>query len=102
MDRKAAEKRVAQLSAELEEHNHKYYVLAAPSISDQAFDRMMKELEELEESFPDLASQNSPTQRVGGDITRNFPVVAHRYPMLSLGNSYSREEVADFHDVLIE
>ncbi len=96
MDRKAAEQRIARLSAELEEHNHRYYVLAEPSISDQEFDRLLKELEELESRFPDLASPNSPTQRVGGDITKNFPVVAHRHPMLSLGNSYSREEVAEF------
>lgn len=96
MERKVAEQRIAQLSAELEEHNHRYYVLAVPSISDREFDRLLKELEELESRFPDLASPNSPTQRVGGGITKGFPVVAHRFPMLSLSNSYSREEVADF------
>lgn len=96
MDRKQAEQRIKALSVELEEHNHRYYVLAMPSISDQEFDFKLKELEKLETEFPDLASPTSPTQRVGGDITKGFPVVAHRHPMLSLGNSYSREEVAEF------
>ena len=96
MERKEAEKRITELTVELEEHNHRYYVLAKPTISDRAFDAMLKELEELEQEFPDLASPNSPTRRVGGDITKGFPTVEHRYPMLSLGNSYSREEVAAF------
>ncbi|MFN3876076.1 MAG: NAD-dependent DNA ligase LigA, partial [Flavobacteriales bacterium] len=84
------------MSAELERHNHRYYVLADPVISDHEFDRMLRELEELERRFPDLASPNSPTRRVGGDITKGFPTVPHRYPMLSLGNTYSREEVEEF------
>ncbi|HQW86409.1 MAG TPA: NAD-dependent DNA ligase LigA, partial [Flavobacteriales bacterium] len=88
--------RIKQLREELELHNHRYYVLAAPTISDPEFDRMLKELERLEAAHPELADRNSPTQRVGGDITKNFPVVAHRFPMLSLSNSYSREEVAGF------
>lgn len=96
MDRTEAARRIRSLSAALEEHNHRYYVLAAPTISDREFDVELKELEALEAAFPDLASPNSPTRRVGGDITKNFPVVQHRYPMLSLGNSYSREEVAEF------
>ena len=87
---------MAHLSRELEYHNHRYYVLADPQISDQQFDLRLKELEALEARFPDLADRNSPTQRVGGDVTRNFPTVAHRYPMLSLSNSYDREEVAEF------
>lgn len=96
MDRKEAEQRIKELSRELEYHNNRYYVLAAPVISDLEFDGMLKDLERLEEQFPDLASPNSPTQRVGGDITKGFPIVPHRYPMLSLGNTYSREEVEEF------
>lgn len=96
MDHGQAATRVRELSEQLERHNHLYYVEATPVISDQEFDFLMKELEALEKQFPDLASPNSPTQRVGGDITKNFPTVAHRWPMLSLDNSYSREEVADF------
>lgn len=96
MERKAAEHRIAELSKELEYHNHRYYVLADPVISDLEFDGKLKELEALERAFPDLASPNSPTQRVGGDITKGFPTVQHRYPMLSLGNTYSREEVVEF------
>lgn len=96
MDREQAAKRVSELSGQLEHHNHLYYVEAKPVISDQDFDFLMKELEALEKQFPDLASPNSPTRRVGGDITKNFPTVAHRWPMLSLENSYSREEVAEF------
>lgn len=88
--------RIGRLRQELEHHNHRYYVLASPEISDQRFDAMMKELELLEAGHPELHDPNSPTQRVGGDITKNFPVVAHRYPMLSLSNSYSREDVAEF------
>ncbi|HRH70871.1 MAG TPA: NAD-dependent DNA ligase LigA [Flavobacteriales bacterium] len=96
MDREQARKRIEQLSLELEAHNHRYYVLAAPVISDQEFDRTLKELEALEREWPEFASANSPTQRVGGDITKEFATVAHRFPMLSLSNSYSRQEVADF------
>ncbi len=96
MSRDHDAERIKQLREELELHNHRYYVLAAPTISDQEFDHKLKELERLEAEHPELADPNSPTQRVGGDITKNFPVVAHRYPMLSLGNSYSREEVAEF------
>lgn len=96
MDLASAERRIAELSRELERHNHLYYVLAAPVITDLEFDRMLRELEELEKGFPELASPNSPTQRVGGDITKGFPTVPHRYPMLSLGNTYSREEVEEF------
>jgi DNA ligase (NAD+) len=96
MDPKNAVARIKELRRELEYHNHRYYVLAAPVISDRAFDAMLQELEELEKLHPELADPNSPTQRVGGDITRNFPTVAHRYPMLSLSNSYDRAEVAEF------
>lgn len=96
MEREEAGRRIKQLIEELEEHNHRYYVLAEPVISDRDFDLRMKELEALEGQFPDLADVNSPTQRVGGDITKSFSTVVHRYPMRSLSNSYSREEVAEF------
>jgi DNA ligase (NAD+) len=96
MEREDAAKRIAQLSDELERHNHLYYVAAKPVISDQDFDLLMKELETLETQWPQLASPNSPTQRVGGDLTKNFETVPHRWPMLSLSNSYSREEVEEF------
>jgi DNA ligase (NAD+) len=96
MDREHAAKRIAQLSAELERHNRLYYVAAAPAISDREFDRLLKDLERLEAEWPELATPNSPTQRVGGDLTERFETVPHRWPMLSLANSYSREEVADF------
>lgn len=96
MDKAQAAARIQQLSRELEYHNHRYYVLADPVISDQHFDHLLKELEQLESQYPELADANSPTRRVGGDITKNFPTVAHRWPMLSLSNSYSREEVEEF------
>ena len=96
MDSNEAGQRIARLSAELEEHNHRYYVLAEPVIDDRAFDLLMKELEALERQWPELASPNSPTKRVGGDITKNFATIPHRYPMLSLSNSYSAAEVAEF------
>lgn len=96
MEHAEAERRIRALSAEIDRHNHLYYVAARPEITDQAYDALLRELTELETRFPDLADPNSPTQRVGGDIAKNFPVVAHRYPMLSLSNSYSREDVAEF------
>ena len=96
MSKNEAIERIHTLRRELEEHNHRYYVQAAPIITDQQFDAKLSELESLEAEHPELADPNSPTQRVGGDITKNFPVVAHRYPMLSLSNSYSREDVAEF------
>lgn len=96
MEREQAEERIAALSEELERHNHLYYVEAKPVIADRDFDLLMKELEGLEARWPELASPNSPTQRVGGDLTKEFTTVAHRWPMLSLSNSYSREEVEEF------
>jgi DNA ligase (NAD+) len=96
MDREQAARRIAELSEQLERHNHLYYVEVKPVISDQDFDFLMKELESLEARWPDLASPNSPTQRVGGDLTKEFATVPHRWPMLSLSNSYSREEVQEF------
>jgi DNA ligase (NAD+) len=91
-------KRIEFLRDELNRHNHNYYVLSAPVISDYDFDQMMLELQQLEAAHPESFDPNSPTQRVGSDISKEFKQVSHRYPMLSLGNTYSRGEVADFYD----
>lgn len=90
--------RILQLRKELHEHNYKYYVLNHPEISDQEFDFMMKELQELEARHKDMFDPNSPTQRVGSDLNQEFTQVTHKYPMLSLANTYSQEEVADFYN----
>lgn len=90
--------RILQLRKELHEHNYKYYVLNQPEISDQEFDFMMKELQELEVRHEDMFDPNSPTQRVGSDINQEFTQVTHKYPMLSLANTYSQEEVVDFYN----
>ncbi|MCH5168596.1 MAG: NAD-dependent DNA ligase LigA [Prevotellaceae bacterium] len=89
-------KRIMQLREELHQHNHHYYVENAPVISDQEFDFLMHELQDLEARHPELADPNSPTQRVGSDLNNEFETVAHLRPMLSLGNTYNRQEVADF------
>ncbi|MDP4206489.1 MAG: NAD-dependent DNA ligase LigA [Bacteroidota bacterium] len=96
MDKNQIKKRIATLRHELEEHNYRYYVLNAPVISDFDFDMRMRELMQLEAENPEFSDSNSPTQRVGSDINREFVQVAHKYPMLSLSNSYSEGEVADF------
>ena len=88
--------RIAALSAELSDHFHRYHVLAAPTISDGEFDRLLAELQALEEAHPALKRPDSPTQRVGGAPTSDFPTVRHSRPMLSLDNSYSRQDVEDF------
>lgn len=90
--------RILQLRQELHEHNHKYYVLNQPTISDQEFDFMMHELQELEARHPEMADPDSPTQRVGSDISIEFKQVAHKYPMLSLANTYNEQDVADFYN----
>ena len=100
MNATEAKDRIAKLSEELNKHNYNYYVMSEPTISDQEFDFMLKELEELEKQFPELASDLSPTKRVGGDITKKFETVVHRYPMLSLSNSYSEEEIMDWEQRL--
>lgn len=96
MDKNSAEKRIAQLSTELEQHNHNYYILDKPTISDFEFDKLLEELISLEKLFPELLSPNSPSQRVGGTITKLFTSVKHKYPMLSLSNSYNEEDLLDF------
>ncbi len=100
MNATEAQNRIAQLTEELNTHNYNYYVESNPTISDQDFDFLLKELEELEKQFPELASDLSPTKRVGGDITKKFQTVVHRYPMLSLSNSYSEEEIMDWEQRL--
>lgn len=90
--------RIMQLRNELHEHNRRYYVQNMPVISDMEFDMMMRELQELEARHPEMYDANSPTQRVGSDISREFTQVEHRYPMLSLANTYSEAEVADFYN----
>ena len=92
------EARIIALRQELEQHNYNYYVLSAPTISDREFDEKMKELEKLEAEHPEFYDADSPTQRVGSDLTKEFRQVAHRYPMLSLGNTYSEEDVRDFYE----
>ncbi|MBK6964191.1 MAG: NAD-dependent DNA ligase LigA [Bacteroidales bacterium] len=96
MTRDEARARIDHLIAEINGHNYRYYQLANPSISDFEFDLLLKELETLEREFPELLSPNSPSQRVGGEITREFETVFHRYPMLSLENTYSESELRDF------
>lgn len=88
--------RIEILRKQLSEHNYKYYVLAEPSISDFEFDRMLEELTKLEKDFPEYFDPNSPTQKVGGAINKNFENFTHEYPMLSLGNTYSEDELKDF------
>lgn len=90
--------RILQLRKDLQEHNYKYYVLNQPSISDQDFDFMMHELQDLEARHPEMADPDSPTQRVGSDISTEFKQVAHKYPMLSLSNTYNEQDVVDFYE----
>lgn len=93
-----AKKRIAALSAELRQHNYNYYVLAMPTITDLEFDKKLEELIALETQFPDLIDPDSPTQNVGGFITKEFKTVRHRWPMLSLGNTYNEQELLDFDE----
>ncbi|HSH18945.1 MAG TPA: NAD-dependent DNA ligase LigA, partial [Draconibacterium sp.] len=96
MNREEAFQKINALRKELEEHNYKYYVLAQPVISDYDFDMKLKELEKLEAEFPEFDDPNSPTQRVGNDLSSDFEQVEHKYAMLSLSNAYSEEEITDF------
>ncbi len=91
------EAKIKALREELEQHNYNYYVLSAPTISDREFDEKMKELQALEEAHPEFADPDSPTQRVGSDLSKEFRQVVHQYPMLSLGNTYSEGDVRDFY-----
>lgn len=89
---------IERLRSELHRHNYNYYVLNAPEISDQEFDRMMRELQDLEATHPEFDDPDSPTRRVGSDLNQEFVQVPHRYPMLSLSNTYNKQEVADFYE----
>lgn len=91
-----AKTQIEALSAELKQHNYNYYVLAMPTIDDFGFDKKLEELSALEKQFPEFADPDSPTQMVGGDITKDFVTVRHRWPMLSLGNTYNEQELLDF------
>src|SRR3984893_11741742 len=97
---KQAANRIAQLRKEIGEHDRRYYEEAAPTISDRDYDRLYRELVDLEQKFPDLVSAGSPTQRVGGKPLEAFGQIQHRTPMLSLANTYSEEEVADFYGLI--
>ena len=90
--------KIEKLRVELSQHNYQYYVKNSPTIADYDFDLLLKELESLEAKYPQYSDDNSPTKRVGGDITKKFPSVKHKFPMLSLSNSYSKEEILDFEN----
>ena len=92
------QERILELRRELHEHNHRYYVLNQPTISDQDFDFLMHELQDLEARHPELYDPNSPTQRVGSDLQAEFRQVEHKYPMLSLSNTYNEQDVAEWYD----
>ena len=96
MKKSEAKARIDILRKELEEHNHLYYILNQPSISDFEYDILLNELDTLEKKFPEFKSENSPTRHVGSDITKEFVQFEHTYPMLSLGNTYSEEELREF------
>ncbi|WP_417603751.1 NAD-dependent DNA ligase LigA [Owenweeksia hongkongensis] len=96
MTKEEAKSQIEELSKELMHHNHQYYVLDNPEISDYDFDQKLKQLQKLEEAFPEFKLSTSPTQRVGGDVTKNFETVPHKTRMLSLANTYSKEELEDF------
>src|SRR5882762_9457224 len=92
----AAKKEIAALTEQINHHNELYYQKSKSEISDYDFDQLLARLNQLEKEFPELRQADSPTQRVGGTITKEFKTVAHQYPMLSLGNTYSEEDLRDF------
>jgi DNA ligase (NAD+) len=96
MERARAEERIIALRNMLHDHNYRYYVLAEPVISDYAFDMLLRELEQLEQTYPEFTDSNSPTRRVGGSITKSFETFVHQRPMLSLANAYSEGELNEF------
>ena len=91
-----AREKIEKLRREINEHNHRYYVLNQPEISDFEYDILLNELETIEKKFPELITDDSPTRRVGSDVTKEFVQYEHKYPMLSLGNTYNEEEIRDF------
>src|SRR5690625_2478563 len=92
------QEKIQLLREELHQHNYHYYILDNPIISDFEFDQKLKELQDLENQYPDFFDPNSPTQRVGGGITKNFPTIVHEYRMYSLDNSYSIEDLRDWEN----
>ena len=100
MIKEKAKEEILRLSEEINKHNHLYYVESAPVISDYEFDMLLERLQQLEKEFPEFAFDHSPTKRVGGDITKKFESVVHRFPMLSLSNTYSEEEIMDWENRL--
>lgn len=96
MDLKAAKRKISELSESLHHYNYMYYVKSESLVSDFEFDMLLKELEELESKFPELIDSNSPSKRVGGTVVKHFETVKHRFPMLSLSNSYSKEEIIEW------
>ena len=93
-----AKQKIEELSHKIEEHNYNYYVLSNPTVSDFEFDKMLEELIQIEKEYPQYVSPDSPSQRVGGQITKEFKNVKHKYPMQSLGNTYNEEDVRDFDE----
>ena len=100
MNKKEAGERIVRLRKELNRHNYYYYVLSQPEISDFEYDMMLNDLIELEKRFPDFYDENSPTQRIGDDRNQGFVQKEHKYPMLSLGNTYSHDDLSDFEILL--
>ena len=98
MNKDEVKEEILRLSKELNYHNHLYYVESNPQISDYEFDKLLEKLQELEKQFPEFAFESSPTKRVGGDITKKFQTVAHTFPMLSLSNTYSEEEILEWEN----
>ncbi|HKC66899.1 MAG TPA: NAD-dependent DNA ligase LigA, partial [Bacteroidia bacterium] len=98
MSTEQAKQRIEQLAKEIEQHNYNYYVLDNPTIKDYDFDMLLEELIKLEKEHPEYLSPNSPSQRVGGQITKEFKTVKHKYAMLSLANSYSKDDLKDFDE----
>jgi DNA ligase (NAD+) len=96
MNAQEAKAQIDQLTELINHHNYQYYILSRPSISDFEFDKLLKELEALEKAFPSFQNPNSPSLKVGGDITKEFKQIKHKYPMLSLGNTYNEEELTEF------
>lgn len=102
MSKTDIEHRIAELKDQLNDHNYRYYVLAQPVISDYEFDKLLEELIRLEKEYPAFLTSDSPSQRVGGAVTKEFRTVKHRYPMLSLGNTYSEDELREFEERVIK
>jgi DNA ligase (NAD+) len=98
MNELEAKQRIDTLTQQLNQHNYNYYVLSQPTVSDFDFDMLLKELEQLEQAYPQFVHSNTPTKQVGGDITKEFKQVAHKYPMMSLGNTYSADELKEFDE----